>query len=110
MIRKQTYIVALADERELSVTVVNPDTVRWEMTAARRWPELLPKSDDEGNVQFKAPVLMQTFVIWAALTRTGQYEGDFETFRDSDCHGFELGADDVVDPTRPEPDPGSPLS
>lgn len=101
-ITRQTYAVELADGRTLTAEVANPDTVRWEMTASRRWPELLPKSDADGNVQFKAPVLMQTFVCWSALKRAGQYEPDFEMFRDADCIGFELTEDAAVDPTQPE--------
>lgn len=107
---RQSFTVTLADGRELTATPGNPDTIRWEMTAAKRWPELLPKPiPGTDQLSFPAPIVMQTFITWAALTREGLYDGKFEDFRDRDCLEVEpLEAEDV-DPTPAAPAPG-PLS
>lgn len=99
MTRQHAY-VRLANGDELDVEIGNPDTIRWEQTAARRWPELLPDTDDKGNMRFKAPMFMQTFVAWAALKRCRLYDGDFETFSTVDA--LDITVDEVdVNPTPP---------
>lgn len=107
---RQAFAVTLADGRVLTVSPGNPDTVRWEMTAAKRWPELLPKPiPGTDSLAFPAPMVMQTFVTWAALTREGQYDGKFEDFRDRDCLDIDPVEDVAVDPTPAAPESG-PLS
>lgn len=55
--------------------IINPDRVRWDMTAAKhKWPSFAD-----------APFLGTTFLAWAALRRTGQYTDTFEAFRDRDA-------------------------
>jgi len=54
--------VTMADGRELSVRVLNPDYLRWDRTAAKHgWPAMA-----------KAPFTWLTFVAWSALRREGQ--------------------------------------
>lgn len=104
---RQTFAVTLADGRTLEVSPGNPDSIKWEMTAAKRWPELLPKPvPGTDQLAFPAPMVMQTFIAWAALVREGKYEGKFEDFRDRDCLDIDhLENEDVpVDPTQPEPE------
>ncbi len=104
LMTRKIATVRLADGRLLRTEVGNPDTIRWEKTAARRWPELLPDVKD-GEVRFKAPMFMQTFVAWASLKRTRQYDGEFEQFADTDC--LEVTTDEEpVDPTPPGHSPG----
>lgn len=99
---RQRARVSLANGDVLDVEIGNPDTIRWEQTAARRWPELLPDVDDKGNMRFKAPMFMQTFITWAALKRCRLYDGDFETFSTTDA--LDVTVDEVaVNPTPPAP-------
>lgn len=103
---RQTAHVQLEDGRTVSVALGNPDTIRWEQTAARRWPELLPDTDDHGNLRFKAPMFMQTFVAWAALKRTRQYDGTFEEFSERDALVIDVAEEETVRPTQPGHSPG----
>src|SRR5262245_40906380 len=51
----------MADGRELTVRVLNPDYLRWDRTAAKHgWPAMA-----------KAPFTWLTFVAWSALRREG---------------------------------------
>jgi len=120
--------VSMADGRELTVRVLNPDYLRWDRTAAKHgWPAMA-----------KAPFTWLTFVAWAALRREGQIPEDvtWEAFSEREClqvrnakdeaNGHEpavaalaglrsisgdLGdlmdaeAPDGVDPTLPDPEP-----
>lgn len=105
-LQTQKLLVELADGRKLEAEARNPDYIRWELTAAReRWP--LIETDAAGNATVRAPILMTTFLAWAALNRTGQYEGKWEDFRSNDCLGVESLEAAEVDPTPPEPDTGS---
>lgn len=102
---RQTATVQLADGTVLTVKLGNPDSIRWEQTASRRWPDLLPDTDSQGNLRFKAPMFMQTFMTWAALKRTKQYADTFEKFSEEDCLVIDV-AEEPVDPTRPGQSPG----
>src|SRR5699024_1258355 len=91
----------------------NPDHVRWEMTAARRWPEMLPDADTGSDrISIRGIQLQQTFICWAAMKRTGQTSIEFEDFRDTECIDIEeVGDAENGDPTRQEHDGlGSPMS
>jgi hypothetical protein len=99
---RQQFTCYMADGRTLVVVSGNPDTLRWETTAARRFPELVPTTDDKGNMSFKAPMFMQTFVAWAALKRTRQYDGTWEQFSETDC--LDVTPEEIeVNPTQPAP-------
>lgn len=102
---RQVVTVVLADGTELTAALGNPDSIRWEQTAARRWPELLPQADDHGNLQFKAPMFMQTFMAWAALKRTRQYDGTFEEFSERDAMDVRV-SEEPIRPTQPGQSPG----
>ncbi len=105
-VTRQPFVVTLADGRELITTPGNPDTTRWEMTAAKRWPELLPKPvPGTDQLSFPAPVFMQTFIAWASLTREGKYDGKFDDFRERDCLDVDAQEVEDVDPTPPGPEP-----
>lgn len=100
--------VHLADGRQLTVEVRNPDKVRWESTAAlHKWPT--PSMDADGNLTMPAPTLMTTFLAWAALTRTDQYSGKWEQFRDADCLDIE-SVEAEPDPTQQAVGTDSPTS
>lgn len=68
--------VTLKDaEAPITVPILNPDRVRWDMTRQKhKWPAF-----DE------AAFLGSTFLAWAALRREGIYGGTFEQFRDHDA-------------------------
>lgn len=97
---RQTGHVRLADGRQLTVELGNPDQIRWEQTAARRWPELLPDADENGRMRFKAPLFMQTFVVWAALKRCRLYDGEFQEFSEHDALDVDV-TEEPVHPTLP---------
>lgn len=104
LITRQVAVVRMADGTTHRVEVANPDRIRWEQTAARRWPELIP--DVVGDrVKVKAPMFMQTFITWAALKRTNAYAGTFERFSENDCLDIDL-EDEPVTPTKPGHSPG----
>src|SRR5262245_12491696 len=67
----------MADGRELTVRVLNPDYLRWDRTAAKHnWPPMA-----------KAPFTWLTFVAWSALRRTSQIPEDvtWEAFSERDA-------------------------
>ena len=75
------------EPESLTVTVRNPDRVRWDMAATRNgWPGL-----------DKAPFLGMTYLAWAALKREGHYAGTWDEFKDSDCLEVESFDEDVND-------------
>lgn len=88
----QTVTVTLVDGSQVTEAILNPDRVRWDMTAARhKWP------------QFKdAAFLGITFLAWAALTRAGAYTSSWEQFRDHDAIEIDILNDDD-DPKDPTP-------
>ena len=74
------FAYELADGTTGTVTVKNPSMIAWDETrAARQWP-------DQGD----APNLWQTFVVWHALHRTGEYKDEFKKFRDDDCDALDM--------------------
>lgn len=103
-VTRQVVTLTMADGQTHEIETANPDRIRWEQTAARRWPELIP--DVVGDqIRVKAPLFMQTFMAWAALKRLRLYDGSFEQFSETDC--LDLDVDDVaVGPTHPGPTPG----
>lgn len=67
--------VTLKDRDPIDVRILNPDRVRWDMTAQKhKWPAFQD-----------APFLGTTFLAWAAMRREGLYTGSFEDFRDRDA-------------------------
>lgn len=77
---QQTATVTLADNRELSLTITNPDMVMWDMTAHKhKWPSM---SD--------APMLWATFVTWRAAVRTGVYTGKWDDWSSTDAVDIDL--------------------
>src|SRR5699024_10832098 len=103
----------MADGSTHHVTPLNPDHVRWEMTAARRWPEMLPDADTgSGRISIRGIQLQQTFICGAAMKRTAQTSNEVEDCRDTECSAIEeVGDAEHVDPTRQEHDGlGSPMS
>lgn len=100
---RRTAVVELADGRVLTVRIINPDVLRFEETAKRQgWPGHL--ITDSGT-EYHGNTLKLTFEAYAALKRTGQYDGDWERFR-SDCIDVEAHEEEV-DPTQPGVGPGS---
>lgn len=102
---RQEATAHMADGSTLTVRLGNPDSIRWEQTAARRWPDLLPDTDAQGNLRFKAPLFMQTFMTWSALKRTNQYGDTFEKFSQEDALEIDVNETDV-NPTQPGQSPG----
>ena len=103
-------VVVVVDQGEQLVEFTtqtdNRDAVRWDMTRGRKnWP-----------AGHEAPVLWLTFIAWSALSRAGDFEGDFAKFNDValsvtavDREGAPLGSLDpeamTVGPTQPGPVP-----
>ncbi|AWY04761.1 tail assembly chaperone [Gordonia phage Emperor] len=84
--------VTLSNSEPIEVETTNPDRVRWDMTAAKHnWPKFTD-----------APFLGLTFLAWAALRRTGGYDGTWEQFSETDC--LDIEADDP-EAGEVEPDP-----
>lgn len=101
---RKTAIVELADGRILTARVINPDVLRYEETARRLGWRLMTVEDgvaDLGNLN-----QANTFQAYAALKRTGQYAGTWETFCGSDCVDLTV-EEESVDPTQPAPDSDS---
>lgn len=83
----------LADGRVIRVRIIVADTVRYEETATRhKWPAMTVKNE-VGTV----PHLdhEDRFVTWAALKRTGEYDGTWEAFKDGDLIDLEIESEDV---------------
>lgn len=101
---RRTAVVEMADERILTVRVTNPDKLRYEEHALRQgW----------NNVNMNGEVLGgaynargETYETWAALKRTGQYDGTYEQFAGRDCLAITVDEEEV-DPTQPGPGSGS---
>jgi hypothetical protein len=95
-ISKLRLTVVMDDDTEHDVTVANPDMIRFDRERERRKLPL-PKS---------APVLWQTFVAWAALTRTRALDGmPWEAFCEKALFIDQRGPA-PVDPTPPGHGPG----
>lgn len=99
----QRLRVHLADGRQLETEARNPDYIRWELTAAKeRWP--IVQANAAGEISVPAPMLLNTFLAWASLTRTGAYDGKWAEFNETHClHVEPIEAVDV-DPTQLAPD------
>jgi hypothetical protein len=102
---RQRFQVELATEdgeRIHQVEILNGDQLRAELEGPRHG-----MTDPKARPQHYA-----TLVCWAALSRTGDYDGTFRDFM-AECALIELvkkeGAE-LVDPTRPAPGTGSPSS
>jgi hypothetical protein len=97
---RQQVKVELANGDVFEVDCINPDRIRYE-TERTKWG-LAPLEE--------APFTYMTFIAWAALKRIGKYEGDWPTFKTSDCVVCEpVDEEDAgeVDPTRAAPPSGS---
>ena len=91
---------------EIITQTDNRDAVRWDMTRGRKnWPN--------GT---DAPILWITFLAWSALSRSGDFEGDFAKFnevtlsiRAVDVNGEPIEGIDpddlAVGPTQSGPEP-----
>lgn len=103
-LRKLELEAHMADGTTKTCTAYNPDFIRWELTAAKeRWPTVEVHG---GEAAMRAPMLMNTFLAFAALARTGDYTGKWAEFSEHDCLGVEVLAELAVDPTQPGQDPG----
>lgn len=74
---------------EITVATSIRDVTRWELERARKnWPS-----------QTDAPTLFMLYIAWAALTRTGEINTEFDSFADH----VQLATADLeeVDPIRP---------
>lgn len=97
---RRIAVVELADGRIVEVRITNPDSIRYETTAQRHgWPGMQIK-DGVGTMgdQYRRV----TFETWAALKRTGQYDGPWEKFEQTDCVDIDVN-EEKVDPTIPAP-------
>ena len=95
-LKRKIVTVELASGEILTARVIHPDVLRYQETAQRHgWPSLTVR-DEVGSM----PHLdyEDTFCAWAALRRTGQYAGKWETFKDTDCIDLAVETEDV-DPT-----------
>jgi hypothetical protein len=73
------FAYELADGTSGTVAVKNPSLIAWDETRViRKWPE-----------QGDAPNLWQTFIVWHALNRQGEYKGDFKTFKE-ECDALDM--------------------
>ena len=101
-IRAQEATVTLLQggtEVEHTVTIRNPDLVRWDTTRhTHKWPAME-----------EAPVMWATFVAWAACKRLGLTSAKWEEWRDEECQAVHMPQPDgdEVDPTSREAGPAS---
>jgi hypothetical protein len=104
-LRQLTLRAEMADGSHKIANVRNPDFIRWELTAAKeRWP--IVEVSPTGDARVAAPMLLNTFLAWAALSRQGDYAGKWDDFKNTDCMGVESVDETDVDPTQPEPGSG----
>lgn len=91
-------LLANGDQHTAKLTV--PDQIQWSRTSrARNW-----SPDDE--------ILAQTFMVWHALKRSGDYSGSWEEFseRDAEWVAEHDAEDDEDDLEGSEQDPTVPAS
>lgn len=103
-LKRRIATVELADERVLVVRIINPDVLRYEEQAHReKWPTMTVR-DEVGTL----PALdySATFQAWAALKRTGQYDGSWTDFKTKDCVQVQIDEEEL-DPTPPDHVPDS---
>lgn len=73
------FAYELSDGTAGEVTVQNRSLIAWDETRGmRKWP---------GADQ--APMLWQSFLAWHALSRIGEYKGDFDAFKE-DCEALDM--------------------
>lgn len=76
----QFVTVTLKDRTRVTEEVMNPDRVRWDLTASKqKWPKFTD-----------APFLGMTFFAFAAFKRTGRFDGTWEQWRDEECLDVEI--------------------
>jgi len=94
----QSATVTMANGTTLEVEVLNPDLVRWDMTAHKhKWPSME-----------EAPMLWATFVTWRAATRAGLTKATWDEWSNTECLGVDMTvAEEDVDPTQPGAGPAS---
>ena len=92
-LQRKVVTVELATGEILTARIIHPDVLRYQETAQKHgWPTLTVR-DEVGTM----PHLdyEDTFCAWAALRRTGQYAGKWETFKDTDCVELAVEVEDV---------------
>jgi len=86
------------------IRITTADTVQYELTAAlKKWPGITVRGST-GTVA--GVTLKESFEVWHALVRTGDYDGTFENFYQRDVADFEVIDGDPVTPTPPATDAG----
>lgn len=77
-------VTLVNDVTHEEISVINPDRVRWDMTAHKqKWPSFQD-----------APFLGTTFLAWSALRRLDLYSENFETFQNKDCLEVDIVEDE----------------
>jgi hypothetical protein len=84
----------MVDGRVLEARTALKDYLLYETTAKRQKPPWGGISDN--------PSRWEAFVTWAALRRTGQFPGSFESFTD-EAEIVDANAEEEVDPTTEDP-------
>lgn len=81
--------VILPDQDELVLQILNPDLLRWDVTAAKhRWPGFREN-----------PNRWLTFIGWAAAVRTGAYAGSYDQFASEAMYVGNLKEDEDLEET-----------
>lgn len=88
--KRLTITATMNDGRVLEARTAMKDYISYETTARRQKPPWGGVSDN--------PSQWEAFISWAALRRTGQYAGSFDTFLD-EAEIVEANAEEEVDPT-----------
>ena len=102
-LKRRVVTVELASGDIVTARIIHPDVLRYQETAQKHgWPSLTVRNEvgTMPHLDYE-----DTFLAWAALRRTGQYEGKWETFKDADCVDLAIEVEDVR-PT--ERSPGGP--
>ena len=86
------------------VRITTADTVQYELTAhIKKWPGITVRGTT-GTVA--GVTLKETFEVWHALVRLGDYSGTFEDFYQRDVADFAIDDGEPVIPTLPATDAG----
>jgi hypothetical protein len=92
-LKRKVATVELASGEVIEVRIIHPDVLRYQETAQKHgWPAVTVR-DEVGTVPHLS--YEDTFCAWAALRRTGQYSGKWETFKDTDCVQLDVEEEDV---------------
>jgi hypothetical protein len=113
-LKRRIVTVELATGDIVTARIIHPDVLRYQETAQKHgWPSLTVRDGVGATPHLDYE---DTFTAWAALRRTNQYAGKWETFKDTDCVDLVVEVEDVdptalspVGPTQPAGD-ASPLS